>query len=571
MSGSNKLSYYLRKHFALRLLLLVLIVGVGLLVFSFASKGIKEKPAITDINPSIGTPGDVLLINGKAFGDTQKTSFVEVSGNRLTASSYLSWSDNQIKVIIPGNTQDGLIYVISEAGRSNPDFFATKDAIPIAMPQDPMLSTPVITSLSNAEVRPGQLITITGKNFGLAQEDSEVYFSSKHDIADSSSIPIATEGKADKSTQGMIPASDADFDYEYWSESEIRVRVPDGATSGSVFVLTSKGKSLAHPISIKTFGGTKDFDSKHTYLIQVTADISKITGSKDGMLTLRVPNPIITASQPMASMSESNPKPFLENYNDTSIFQIETRNDSVTKQSIKQSFVVTSYAVKTYIDIDQIGIFSDKGRLLYKNYTKADSIVPAYDSKLTELLPSIIYQSKNPYRQAKLIYEFMIKNYKVLNRVRMGNVSPLDMIKSERGDAYDFAILYTALLRTAGVPARPISGILIDSDRSTKSHWWCEFYIENFGWVPCDPALGAGLEYKPFQSTNIDSSFYFGNLDSQHIVFSKSYNSAKQSLANSRIVSFPRTYALQSIWEEATPGIISYSSLWNAPTVFGIY
>ena len=49
-------------------------------------------------------------------------------------------------------------------------------------------------------------------------------------------------------------------------------------------------------------------------------------------------------------------------------------------------------------------------------------------------------------------------------------------------------------------------------------------------------------------------------------------NVIKQTISqNSKIVYRPKTYALQSIWEESSEGNVNYSSLWNDPIVLGLY
>ena len=90
-------------------------------------------------------------------------------------------------------------------------------------------------------------------------------------------------------------------------------------------------------------------------------------------------------------------------------------------------------------------------------------------------MPGIVYKSINPYRQAKLIYDYMIANYKVQDKLRKGDTSCLDMLKSKKGDAYDFAVLYAAMLRTVGVPAKVMSGILIETDKNERPHRWVNF------------------------------------------------------------------------------------------------
>ena len=129
----------------------------------------------------------------------------------------------------------------------------------------------------------------------------------------------------------------------------------------------------------------------------------------------------------------------------------------------------------------------------------------------------------------------------------------------------------TSLLRSLKIPAKIMSGVLVDSDLKTRNHWWNEFYIENFGWIPVDLALGAGLEYSYFHHSEDKEKYYFGNLDSQHVLFSSDWNVIKPSLSNNKIVYRPRSYALQNIWEESTDGTDSYSSFWNNPVVLGVY
>ena len=173
---------------------------------------------------------------------------------------------------------------------------------------------------------------------------------------------------------------------------------------------------------------------------------------------------------------------------------------------------------------------------------------------------------------ARLVYDYMIQNYKIRDELRKSDASPLDLLKSKNGDAYDMAIFYTSLLRSLEIPSLPIAGILVDSEMKTRAHWWTEFYIEGFGWLPVDISLGMGLPYKSFRPVENDAEFYFGNLDGQHIAFSKGWKEIKQTISqNSKIVYRPKTYALQSIWEESSEGNVNYSSLWNDPIVLGLY
>ena len=65
--------------------------------------------------------------------------------------------------------------------------------------------------------------------------------------------------------------------------------------------------------------------------------------------------------------------------------------------------------------------------------------------------------------------------------------------------------------------------------------------------------------------------YYFGNMDSHHILFSRGWSQLKPFSADSKIVQQPRSFALQSIWEEANKDTAKYSSYWSVPVVKGVY
>ena len=107
----------------------------------------------------------------------------------------------------------------------------------------------------------------------------------------------------------------------------------------------------------------------------------------------------------------------------------------------------------------------------------------------------------------------MISEFTVLQNTRKSeDIS--ELLEKKVGDAYDFTILFCAMARSCGIPAIPLSGILIDAGLTNQNHWWLEIYLENFGWMPVDVALGAGKKHEAFRHITKNADFYFGNLDS---------------------------------------------------------
>lgn len=568
-------SLLFRKYPLFRTVLYALVIAAALGIVSVVTKQVKKSPSIEDINPAVGSSGDTMTIKGSNFGSVRDNSYVELSGRRITASGYVDWSENEIKIIIPSNVQDGLVNVVTSSGKSKPAFFANEAGIPVEAPLDTVSSLPVISSISPSSASVGESIVVTGMNFGSVRGNSFVLFSANREDAAS--------GEDDSPS---VAANEDEFDYESWSDTEIRVRVPDGAASGTVTVKTDKGGSGMKKFDVKTPVGTKKYSHGKTYAIRLNEDVDSIASKNAFSITLRVPRPIVSSFQPSVELYECSSEPLVANFNNTLIHQIELQKvekgkseaDSAKKFKFSQDFVVASYSVETKINSRSVKDY-DKNRVMFKKFSSPDSLVQSGDPKIVEFAKRVVGKEKNRYQQAKLVYDYFVANCTLLNYQRESTSSPKDLILSSNsdgksaGDAYDFSVVYASVLRALQIPCVPVAGILVNADSSSKNHWWNEFYIEGFGWVPVDIALGKGLEFEPFRECAVDDaeSYYFGNIDNQHVAFSRGWNEIRQSLVNGKTVYRPKTFAFQSIWEETSEGSVNYSSLWNNPIVTGIY
>lgn len=569
MDSSGKFSYSLRKYPIVRVLSVVFIISLILGVIYLIGFRTKLVPEITSVVPPVGSPGDLVVINGENFGSVRDMSYVEIAGSKLTASSYISWSNNCIKIVLPANVQDGLLVVGTKEMRSKPALFANEVEIPVPVPAVQQVTKPVITMLSSDKLSVGELLVISGNNFGDSKNQSKVLFTmdcnNKISEADYKNVALLTEN--------MIPASEDDFDYVSWSNTEISVRVPDGASSGLVIVDTGREKSDPKEFDVNTEAGRKEYLNKKIYLVEYTADIADVVTNDISTITLRCPVPFSSPAQPQVEITDVVPEPILVNYQNNLIHQITRSRNNTPKSVFKQNFVLPVFEVRANVNVTKIGNYKNTEKNLLSGALKADTLIPCDDKSVKELCEKIIGKEKNPWSKAKFIYDYMCENFSVLFKVRKGDSDPLDLIKKGNGDAYDFAVICTALLRAAEIPAYTDSGILVNQDLQTQTHWWCEFYIDKVGWIPCDPALGAGLEYKQWTDSDVvdAKNFYFGNMDSHHIMFSRGWSQLKPFSADSKIVQQPRSFALQSIWEEANKDTAKYSSYWSVPVVKGVY
>ena len=571
MNSSSAFNYFFRKSPLLRTLLWILFAALFTFISLFISKKLKSLPEIKELTPPVGSPGDIVIINGHGFGNSKDSGCVDFGGNNLTASSYILWSDEQIKIVLPPDFQDGLVTVKTKNGRSNPAFFANANAAPVAVMPDKSSILPVITSFSPESPVIGGEFIIYGTNFGTIRDKSQVFFSIQRGENRLQRNENDNSGMESKENLRFIPCNEDDFDYEYWSDNEIRLRIPDGAVAGEAYVQTVKGKSPEIFVKVSGKVGVKAFISPKTYLIQTAVDIDDASTDKDSSIILRCPYPYVTAAQPLVQLTNSKYEPVIENYQHSTIYQVRKDNVKEEKKRFSEDFMIYVYETRTEISAAKLGKREGINTELYEYATRADECVPSDDEAVHDLLKKIIGNEKNAYNIAALVYNYMTENFTVRGDIRRGKISPIDLIDKKHGDAYDFAMIFTALLRAAGIPALPDSGILIGADMKAQNHWWCEFYLSEFGWVPADPALGAGLEYQLWRKDTDVRKYYFGNLDAQHILFSRGWNEIKPSSPQNKTATRQRTFALQEIWEEALGENIKYSSYWADPVVLGVY
>ena len=147
----------------------------------------------------------------------------------------------------------------------------------------------------------------------------------------------------------------------------------------------------------------------------------------------------------------------------------------------------------------------------------------------------------------------------------------MEALEEGRADSYRASLLYCAMLRAAGVPAIPVSGVLVNRLQETSRHYWAEFWIDGFGWIPLDPALGAGAAPGNFNLPPNHGAYYFGSLDNQRIAFSRGEVRLSRMDPRGRTAVRTRDYSLQNLWEEAIGGLESYSSLWSDVRITGVY
>ena len=501
------------------------------------------------MSPHTGESGDVLTITGSGFGNIQADSYIELSGERLLASSYLKWTDDEIRFTLPFHSTDGLVYVITPSGRSNPTVFTDKSTLPVSAKEAAIKAVlPEITSLSAKKAAVGEVIVINGNNFGPLKSSSQVWFSAKTDLY---------------VEDAFVPCSEFDSDYIFWSDHEIKVRVPDGATSGTVFVSAENGSSNQFYFDVTEPSGGKTYSDSKKYRIEIAMTATGITADSSASIYIFMPKPTQCAWQRDVSSISFLHEPVLKEYTGTAVHQISVTSGLTETSSLSDSYEATVWKIET-TNKNPAAKAGAVSTAYCKNWTLADEAVPSDDQRIKDLAASIVKKETSPWKKASLIYSWVTSSFQLLHDPRPIYSDIFDCMDTGYADAYDEAILFTALARAAGIPALPTAGLLVGKDGSSRTHWWAEFFIDDIGWVPADPAMGAGLDFEIESPAQNPAEFYFGSLDSSHITISRGSNSIKFSNITARNVSRPRSYAIQSVWEEASSEIKTYTTKWES-------
>ncbi|NLP37828.1 MAG: transglutaminase domain-containing protein [Firmicutes bacterium] len=164
-----------------------------------------------------------------------------------------------------------------------------------------------------------------------------------------------------------------------------------------------------------------------------------------------------------------------------------------------------------------------KGQNLGQVYLQPGAKIESDHPQIVTKAAEITAGKKNDLDKIKAIYDFVVDHIQYDLNAPVRNKGALAALQSGTGVCEEYAALFTALARAAGIPARQVNGYA-DPKGTGESfnlaagqalnlrgyrHSWAEFYLEGIGWVPVDPT----------RDINSKEQRYFGALPrTSHIV-----------------------------------------------------
>lgn len=153
-----------------------------------------------------------------------------------------------------------------------------------------------------------------------------------------------------------------------------------------------------------------------------------------------------------------------------------------------------------HFDITRRGAAIERNEVLRRSL-QSSSQMPT-DGIVRHTAERAVGRIKDPVAQGKALYDWVVENTSYDPQLKgCGTGDITTMLDSGRmsGKSADIALLFVALCRSMGIPARPVFGMRIDYSRlfgglgatgslNLAQHCRAEFYGPGYGWIPVDPA-----------------------------------------------------------------------------------
>ena len=533
---------------------LLLVAAASFAISRFAT----PSPRLHALTPQVTTPGRVVSLQGRFFGRERGTSAVSFAGGEPRTSAYRSWSDERIVVVVPASFASGLVRVVTPAGASNGILLTHRDDLPSPVADSPRPgSPPVVREVSPSAAAVGEQITISGAGFGASP--GAVRFTA------------AAGGEGAARPNPVIESSSVDLDHVRWSDRLIVVRVPAGVRSGEVSVRNGTGQSAAHEFEVRSEVGTVRYLDPRGYAATYAVGIAAAGAAGGGELYLWIPAIPETSAQRHLAEPSVNERPIQRDPAGVGLFGFRDPVSGVSRE-VRSDYRIRRYAIQTAIEPSSVrGYRTDSA--FHERFTGGDAVVPSGGN-----LPAIAERAMrgyvNPLWRARLTFDYVVARLQPVAaagaRIAPAGVGPMQVVAAaideRRAAPYEYALTFSAVARAAGIPARPVAGYLIDDSARAVPHYWAEFFLEDFGWVPVDPAMeaGASLPARPADDAAVDP--WFGRLDSRRIVIAKGI-SDPQPIARARRFQRPEVPGLQTAHEDVVGATSEYRTNWLGLTV----
>ncbi|UUX93019.1 transglutaminase-like domain-containing protein [Methanoplanus endosymbiosus] len=284
---------------------------------------------------------------------------------------------------------------------------------------------------------------------------------------------------------------------------------------------TSAGNSTTPYVNPVRYTGTEALD--------LPADVLPETG----VISIWYPLPLETASQRDVVVTNISHKEYIITGPVTEgeiayVYYEIPANEIGENLTITIDIAFTSYERKFEVDPAKIGTY-DTTDPEYILYTSSGRNIAVTD-EIRDLAMAIVGNETNPYLQAQALCLYVIDTYPYnhVPHISLDTVVPKVpessyMLKTGHGDCGTQGMLFSALCRSLGIPARSTGGYTMTSGAIPSCHFWAEYYIEDYGWIPCDITFAKSVDKFDIGEDDRETfrTYYTNGLDPTRIIIQK--------------------------------------------------
>jgi transglutaminase-like putative cysteine protease len=262
-----------------------------------------------------------------------------------------------------------------------------------------------------------------------------------------------------------------------------------------------------------------------TYRGTQTLNISRDKLPATGVLQIWFPLPINSGPQAQVRVESIRPDIYVKQppdldgdigllYMEVPLAQLQT------DLNIQVQFTFTHFQQKYSLDPADTGIYLQSDPL-YREYTQSRGNIEI-TPEIAALARKIAGNEKHPYLMARSVYDYIVDNVKyaltphTVMWPRTPQTESAYVQQYLRGDCGAQSIYFCALCRSLGIPARCTGGWQLYGGQF-GGHFWAEFYLPDYGWLPVDPTF-AEFGLYPQNLTDEERQrwvdYFFGSQDS---------------------------------------------------------
>jgi len=284
-------------------------------------------------------------------------------------------------------------------------------------------------------------------------------------------------------------------------------------------------------IALRPYTGTDTYTDPITWEGTEVLSIPAGLLPKTGTLRLWIPLPIETDSQRDVSILSVEPARYVKSQTapdaDLGLAYLEIPLDEVKGDylNVTARFRYTQYEVRFTVDPARVKSYNTSDPEYQKYTASGKNIVVTPEVRKRAL--EIVGNETNPYLQAEKLYWHVVSHpYSNVPHVMLsasGRPESLYMLETGFGDCGTQSMYFAALCRSLGIPARAIGGYqLVPGYEGT--HFWSEYYLPGYGWIPNDVTIAEGAEWS-YDATDEErhqyKAYYASSLDPYRYVIQK--------------------------------------------------